>query len=300
MASENQKSRRISGDAPLPILHYNDAKQRSEFRSLLATNCRNGRAFFGGDPSRSWRLDGPSPAHLAAIRRVFGADSIRGTDATAEDDGIEDDSSQEGLRQLLFEGEEEEEDEEEVVVEEVAVEEEEEDSNLEQKHAAAARDHAGMKLIPFDQQKSLVETNCICKKCHSPLNLTQDTFGLATNLYLECACTNDDGRMKPHKSAINSNSFGIIDNKTTRKSAAIYTINYQFTMAMMMMGLGVDSVVNFLGMLGIRSSLGDFNTWKKIQDKIGVIMNDIAEECCVANQQKAIAVAEEKGFPKDG
>jgi len=43
-----------------------------------------------------------------------------------------------------------------------------------------------LKLIPYDQLKAMIQGNCVCKECHSPLIMTQETFGIATNINLFC------------------------------------------------------------------------------------------------------------------
>ena len=45
---------------------------------------------------------------------------------------------------------------------------------------------ASHKLIAFDQLQKMIESSCTCRYCQSPVSLKQETFGVATNLYLMC------------------------------------------------------------------------------------------------------------------
>ena len=43
-------------------------------------------------------------------------------------------------------------------------------------------DDEGAKLIPFAELKHFVESSCCCVSCHAKIELTQETWDLATNL----------------------------------------------------------------------------------------------------------------------
>lgn len=183
---------------------------------------------------------------------------------------MDDDEERKNItRQLQFNleaGEEVGEDEQEEEIEKTGNEDEAKDDGDKKPAArdlaglsasAEARDNNSLKLIPFRELKDMIESKCICKECHSPMVISQETYGLANNLYLECCATHSDGRhTQKHAAAIKSQQFGNIDHKR-HESASVYTINYLLVIAMMMLGLGIESVVTMLGLLGIRSSIGD-------------------------------------------
>ena len=49
-----------------------------------------------------------------------------------------------------------------------------------------SRCNSSMKLLSFPHMKVFFESNCKCMICGSPLTLSQETMGIATNLQLRC------------------------------------------------------------------------------------------------------------------
>jgi len=54
--------------------------------------------------------------------------------------------------------------------------------------------------------------------------------------------------------------------------------------------------VYFLGLLRIHVSEGNYNIWKKIQDKIGESKQKIAQQCCAKNLHKEVEATTASGI----
>ena len=129
-------------------------------------------------------------------------------------------------------------------------------------------DNQSAKLISFPDLKSLVEMNCACKHCHSPIILLQETFGLATNLCL--VCTPADKCFSCHWDTRSSEPLK--DGKKDEKpdTASNYLINHLLVLAMQQLGLGLQSIATFLSVLGLWPSIGSVRQWNVIQEAVGV------------------------------
>jgi hypothetical protein len=161
------------------------------------------------------------------------------------------------------------------------------------------------KLIPFDQLKRMIEGSCCCKICGQPVILKQETFGIATNLFLECVPC--DKRKKPHYSSITADRIytkgdvlapaASTDEKVDRRklpregAAKNYIMNSLLWLAAQQLGLGVESIQTFLGMLGMKSSIGNKKAWKDIQDIVGAAEEIVMEEVLAENIERARAKA---------
>lgn len=70
-----------------------------------------------------------------------------------------------------------------------------------------------MKLIQFDKLKTMVERSCVCNKSKAPVIFTQQTFGISTNIKMECCNIEFKGKMDGHCKAnhydsIDADKFG--------------------------------------------------------------------------------------------
>jgi hypothetical protein len=159
---------------------------------------------------------------------------------------------------------------------------------------------AGMKLLPFNQLKSLIEGSCCCKICQRPVLLKQETLGVATNLFLECVPENK--RKKPHFYSLTAEKLPtppppppgekVDKRKLPRERAAKkYLLNSLLWLAAQQLGLGVESIQTFLGMLGMKSSVGSKQAWKDIQEIVGAAEEKVMEEILAENIERARAKA---------
>jgi len=55
---------------------------------------------------------------------------------------------------------------------------------------------------------------------------------------------------------------------------------------MQLLGKGLWTMTTVLGLLGIRIAQGNYDVWKRIQDKVGESQQLLAKECCQENLQK--------------
>jgi len=49
---------------------------------------------------------------------------------------------------------------------------------------------------------------------------------------------------------------------------------------MQMLGKGLKSIAIITALLGLRTSLGFYTTWKSMLDKRGTIQTNLAQKCC--------------------
>jgi len=142
-------------------------------------------------------------------------------------------------------------------------------------------DNESVKLVSYPQLKETIENHLCCKLCASErrigyLNMKQETFKLATVLTLTCKYGHTVDIVLER-----------ID-KTKRHSSDNFKINFYFILAMQLLGKGLRTMCTFLGLLGIRTSEGDYKVWKKIQEKIGESEQRVAKQCCAENLRKEV------------
>jgi len=165
-----------------------------------------------------------------------------------------------------------------------------------------------MKLIPFDALKTMFTRACACKFCGSPVTLRQETFGLATNLYLTCIPR--DNCFAKHQYKVSGDEIGTGNpagppddgssaSVVARDSAKKYLINILAVLAMQQLGLGMDGMMTLLGTLGIRSSMGCRATWRTIQDRVGVAEQEVKYQVLAKNRARAISFALADGAKRD-
>lgn len=176
MSAASRSSRRIAGEAAEAPPPLSAAAKGSRLRSTLARDFYNGKPI-ESDPAIHWKLDGTSPMNLAFLSEQYArSDSSDDSDFKIEDDSVgEESDGSDFIRALNF-------DDEASGVKDA--EDEDEDAEGE---VVEVRPSTGSKLIPFPELKSLVESNCVCQGCASKgvvslLTLTEETYGLATNL----------------------------------------------------------------------------------------------------------------------
>jgi len=69
---------------------------------------------------------------------------------------------------------------------------------------------------------------------------------------------------------------------------------------MQLLGKGLHTMLIFLSLLGICVSEGNYMVWKKVQDKVGMSQQTIAEQCCTKSLCKEVEVTIASGIlPND-
>jgi len=189
----------------------------------------------------------------------------------------------ENVRELILAPEEEDVDHVSLEEEECddMLEDEEEEEIFTKKHTYFDLDANSMKIVSFPDLKEKLENNVCCRICATKkrigtVTVEQRTFKLATVFYFSCKYGHDF-TLAPER--INEKKIDSSDN---------FKINFCFILAMQILGKGLRTMSMFLGLLGIRISEGNYKVWKKIQDKIGVSEQKIAEQCCAENLQKEV------------
>lgn len=184
MLSTARKSRRLAGAAAEQPPPPSIAKKGSRLRTTLS------RDFFNGKPVEShpaihWKLDGTSPPQLSFLEKCYDtADDSDDSDFEIDGNSVETVDADVSLtRELLFE--------EEDLPDAVNEAEDDDDSEAGTEVEDLSSFDSGAKLIPFPDLKLLIESNSVCKECAikgvvSPLKLSEETFGVATNLKLVC------------------------------------------------------------------------------------------------------------------
>jgi len=262
-----RKSRRVAGNAPDAPPHPLSAGARTELRGLLATNCKQGRACYDEIPSRRWRLDEPFAEAEDADNPAKDDDSVFADCISISSEDSDEDAFAE-------------------------------DFWMSSDIPHESVDENSIKLISFPALKCLIENTCVCKECHRPVVLTQETFGLATNVCVSCVM--EDKCWKPHSMTERSETLrGEDEDDGSLDSASSYLLNYLLVFAMQQLGLGQASVSTFLRILGIRASLGNQKRWSIIQDAIGEAEQAVQEEVLSENVVMAVDAAKAAGAPTD-
>jgi len=87
-----------------------------------------------------------------------------------------------------------------------------------------------VKLVQFDQLQKIIDENCVCRHCGSPVKLTEKTYGIATNVSLTCVPC--DKRNKAHKSEVRSQKLNVptsasADGRKTRIQEGAKTVRFR-------------------------------------------------------------------------
>lgn len=248
----------------------------------MATDCSQGRTVHDRDLSCRWRFEDAATPMSATTSSEMPSSSARSLLPLVVLNEPLDDRSDDESADLIDDDEEEE------------VEDFEEDDI----------DDGGMKIVHFPSLKRMVERFCRCRECGSDVTSEQDTLGTATDLCL--TCIPKDKRFASHahcmtaeeltQSEGNNDPFTTKqDDKKNTDSAGNHLINTVLALGMQQLGMGMNSVVTFLGTIGVRASLGDTSQWKKIQDRLGVAEEEVKEEVLKENLAAAVEAAEDDG-----
>jgi len=234
-----RKSRRLSGDLPPPLPPPSAAGSRTSLRGLLATDAAKGRAVYGSDASKSWTLDGRMKSSTSTVSSVTlpSPFDVGNKKVHSQNRGGYSSSA------ALFD----------TTVDYSSSDDESEDkADME------------TKLIRYDELKRMFGSFCVCKTCGSPVKLSQETFSLATNLYL--TCKPKDKRWAVHNHKIMADRIGLPkvdgdDGRRSRDSSKVYLINSLAVLCMHQLGIGLDGLTTMFGSLAICSQLGNNRTW---------------------------------------
>lgn len=93
--------------------------------------------------------------------------------------------------------------------------------------------------------------------------------------------------------------FTVTRDENKNDSAGNHLANAMLSLAMQQLGSGMQSVLTFLGTIGVRPSLGNALQWKKTQDSLGVTEEAVKDEVLKENKEQAIKVAKECGEVQD-
>jgi len=281
MADERKrKSRRLSGEEPPAAPSPSVAGVKSRLRGLLATDSAQGRASFNSDRAKAWNFDVATSTSSSTSISSMSLPSPFGI-------GAKNAHSQNQTDAVLFDGRS--------TVDDVDDDDDDDDCS--------------MKLIPYDELRRMIRKSCICRTCGSPVKLSQETYGLATNLYLKC-CPRDR-RWAVHNNKMECEEIGLPkcndgaddgqndNDRRSKPSSKIYLINSLAVLAMQQLGMGLDGLSTITGTLGIRSSIGNYQTWRSIQDRVGIAEQEVKDEVLAENVEKAISLALACGATKD-
>ena len=187
--TNRRKSRRLSGEETEALPPPSSAGSKSSLRTLLATEWRNGRPV-EDDGDSGWQLAGSSSTSVAS--------SVTGPPSAFSSCPLPPEAVK-AFQKMLFTAD-------------CPSDSEDDDEELDplSMHYKAV-DEASNKLIIFDQLKKMIESSCACKYCQSPVSLKQETYGVATNLYLTCIPS--DKRRSVHQ-------YSFVSDRMTTPAAA--------------------------------------------------------------------------------
>jgi len=169
------------------------------------------------------------------------------------------------------------------------LDDEEEEEEFMTKHTFFDLDQDAMKILSFPDLKTNIEEKLCCRQCAverriGKMFIEQKTFKLATVLMFTCKY---------------GHFFTIAPERVDEKkndSSDNFKSNFYFILAMQILGKGLRTMSIFLGLLGICASEGNYNVWKKIQDKVGMSEQTVAEQCCAENLRKEVEATVASGI----
>ena len=92
-----------------------------------------------------------------------------------------------------------------------------------------------------------------------------------------------------------NNNDGIVyplhPKKTNHKN---YGINYSLVLMMQLLGIGPDGLSIIFAFLGIASSKGSYDKWKKLQDIVGIAEEAVSSEVMKENMNKELDILRDK------
>ena len=146
-------------------------------------------------------------------------------------------------------------------------------------------------LIPYKELCCTLEQSFKCPKCNKKkLNVSQETYGFATELFITCDNCNHSVAITPIQGLRSKNKNNKKnddddedddeeDNNVTAGGKFMdYAINYSMSLLMQQLGMGLRGVTTLLSFLGIAAGIGNPHKWKRIQDEVG-----LAEEAVAAD-----------------
>ena len=97
--------------------------------------------------------------------------------------------------------------------------------------------------------------------------------------------------MEQHVSALEAQQ---VNDEKHRNSAEKYVLNYYLMLAMQLLGLSVETIGLFLGLLGMRTTMGNTDRWKRIQEQLGKAEETVKDEVILENQDAECEATLEK------
>lgn len=200
---------------------------------------------------------------------------------------------------------EEEEDNDEESTAEDEDDDEDDDEYEEKKEQSKAAMIPVNVIVPYKEFCWTMERCFKCPKCNKRrLEVSQETFGFATELYIDCQkCSyaiavsplnsmrswkktrnKDDHHHQQQQQPRQDNDEEDNEedppnnNTSTRRNSRFmdYAINYSASLLMQHLGMGLRGVTTMLAFLGIAAGVGNKDKWKKLQDEVGMTEEAVA------------------------
>jgi len=148
------------------------------------------------------------------------------------------------------------------------------------KHIFFDLDQDSMKILSYPDLKTKIEQKLCCQictveRCIGKISMEQKTYKLAIILFF---LVNMDTTLPLHQSVLITEK---LIPPTTSRSIFILFLQCRFLEKAFI-------PCPFFGLLGIPVSEGNYKVWKKIQDKVGLLQQSLAEQCCAENLQKEV------------
>lgn len=165
------------------------------------------------------------------------------------------------------------------------------------------------RLVNMDNIRNLIQRKCVCKGCvasgrgNGKLSVYEVTYGLATTVYLTCAtCPFGEEertiRCIPGSSVPTLDGISIDQKGRPPPAFGDYVVNNNAVLMMQNLGIGLEGLRSVLAHLGISHTVGNYSKWKKLQDAIGEIQQELAKECVKGNRIEEIKVSKAVDFHK--
>lgn len=160
-------------------------------------------------------------------------------------------------------------------------------------------------LVDLKAIRNMVLAKCICRDCviagrgNGHLSIHEMTFGLATTVYLTCRSCPIESRTVRAVPQVQSEAQPLVESKSSKPPLfGEYMANINAVLLMQNLGVGLEGLRSVLAHLGLSHSVGNYLKWKNLQERIGQLQEELANECVEQNRIMEVEAAAAMNYHK--
>jgi hypothetical protein len=155
------------------------------------------------------------------------------------------------------------------------------------------------KILSYPALVSAIEGSLVCGTCASKdiptaskLNVTENTVGIATTLFITCKTCDREDHEKYVPIAVRPDR---LDSTTDDKfELGGYVINVLCILLMYSLGIGIEGFARVLGYLGVRPSVGSDLHWRALENTMFSTIEKVSKACMLDNIKAELLAVKEK------